>query len=151
MLYSFIWVILRSPCSECPILSLGLFSVRRVLNILFFLLGDSPFAVFRISYFFFWVILRSPCSECPILSFGWFSVRRVLNIIFFLLGDSPASEFYVPTFRNTVCSIFIGGVIRQNLFLFFLIFVLNPLTWFILPACTAYEGGTDRVFRNVGT
>ena len=25
-----------------------------------------------------------------------------------LLGDSPASEFYVPTFRNTVCSIFIA-------------------------------------------
>jgi len=30
--------------------------------------------------------------------------------VFFLLGDAPASEFYVPTFRNTVSSIFIGGV-----------------------------------------
>jgi len=26
----------------------------------------------------------------------------------FLLGNSPASEFYMPTFRNTLCSIFIG-------------------------------------------
>jgi hypothetical protein len=25
------------------------------------------------------------------------------------MGNSPASEFYMPTFRNTVCSIFIGG------------------------------------------
>jgi len=25
-----------------------------------------------------------------------------------LLGNSPASEVYMPTFRNTVCSIFIG-------------------------------------------
>jgi hypothetical protein len=36
--------------------------------------------------------------------------RRVLNVVFILLGDSPASEFYVPTFRNTVCSIFKGRV-----------------------------------------
>jgi hypothetical protein len=34
---------------------------------------------------------------------------RVLNVVCFLLGNSPASEFYMPTFRNTVCSIFIGG------------------------------------------
>jgi len=34
---------------------------------------------------------------------------RVLNAVFFLLGDSSAYEFYVPTFQNTVCSIFIGG------------------------------------------
>ena len=32
----------------------------------------------------------------------------------FLLGDSAVSEFYVLTFENTVCSIFIGGVIRKN-------------------------------------
>jgi len=31
--------------------------------------------------------------------------RRFAKIVFFLLGDSPASEFYVPTFRNNVCSI----------------------------------------------
>jgi len=36
--------------------------------------------------------------------------RRVLNIVFFLVGESPGSEFFVPTFRNTVYSIFIGGV-----------------------------------------
>jgi len=29
-------------------------------------------------------------------------------LVCFLLGNSPASEFYVPTFWNTVCSIFIG-------------------------------------------
>jgi len=48
--------------------------------------------------------------------------RLVLKVVCFLLGDSPASEFYMLTFRNTVCSIFIG----------------------------AYEDGRDRVFRNVG-
>jgi hypothetical protein len=36
------------------------------------------------------------------------------NVVFFLFGDSPASEYYVPTFRNTVSSIFIGGVSRKN-------------------------------------
>jgi len=30
------------------------------------------------------------------------------------LCDSPASEFYVPTFRNAVCSICIRGVSRKN-------------------------------------
>jgi len=33
-----------------------------------------------------------PCSECCMLSSG-----------------SPVSELYVPTFQNTVCSIFVGG------------------------------------------
>jgi hypothetical protein len=32
----------------------------------------------------------------------------VLYVVCFLLGNSPASEFYMSTFRNTVCSIFIG-------------------------------------------
>jgi hypothetical protein len=40
--------------------------------------------------------------------------RRVMNFVFFLLGDSPASEVYVPTFRNTVSSIFIGDLRRKN-------------------------------------
>jgi hypothetical protein len=30
-------------------------------------------------------------------------------IVWFLLGNSPVSEFYITTFRNTVCSIFIAG------------------------------------------
>ena len=30
------------------------------------------------------------------------------------LGDSPASELYVPTFRNTVSAIFIGGEMEQR-------------------------------------
>ena len=34
----------------------------------------------------------SPCTECCML----------------FLGDSPASEFYMPTFRDTLSSIFIG-------------------------------------------
>jgi hypothetical protein len=41
----------------------------------------------------------------------WFLIsnfRRVVNVVFSLLGDSPASEFYVLTFRNDVCFIFIG-------------------------------------------
>jgi len=38
------------------------------------------------------------------------NLRHVLNIVFFLLGVFPASELYLPTFRNTVFSIFIGGV-----------------------------------------
>jgi hypothetical protein len=33
-----------------------------------------------------------------------------MNVVVFLLGDSLSSEFYVPTFRNNVCSIFVGGV-----------------------------------------
>ena len=40
--------------------------------------------------------------------------HRVLNAVRFLLCDSPASEFYMPTFRNTVCSIFVGAVSRKN-------------------------------------
>jgi hypothetical protein len=49
------------------------------------------------------------------LKFFLFSnFRHVLNVVFFLLGDSPASEFYMPTFRNTVCSIFMCGVSRKN-------------------------------------
>jgi hypothetical protein len=46
----------------------------------------------------------------------------VTAVVCFLLDDSPASEIYTTTFRNSVSSIH-------------------------LPA---YEGGTDRVFRNVG-
>jgi hypothetical protein len=39
----------------------------------------------------------------------WISnFRRVQNVVCFLLGNSPASEVYMPTFRNTVCSIFTG-------------------------------------------
>jgi hypothetical protein len=39
---------------------------------------------------------------------------KILDAVFFFLGETPTSEFYMPTFRNTVCSIFIGGVIRKN-------------------------------------
>jgi hypothetical protein len=36
------------------------------------------------------------------------------SVLCFLLGDSPASEFYEPTFRNTVCSIFIGKKVNNH-------------------------------------
>jgi len=55
-----------------------------------------------------------------------------LESLFLILGDSQASECYVPTFRNSVFSIFRAGVI-------------------CVPAYTSSEDGTDRVFRNVGT
>jgi hypothetical protein len=35
--------------------------------------------------------------------------RLVLVVVCFLLGNSPVSEFYMPTFRNTLCSIFMEG------------------------------------------
>jgi len=35
-------------------------------------------------------------------------------VVFFVLGESPACDFHVPTFRNNVFSIFIGGVSRKN-------------------------------------
>ena len=40
--------------------------------------------------------------------------RCVVNVLLPLFGDFPACEFYVPTFRNSVCSILIGGVSRKN-------------------------------------
>ena len=35
-------------------------------------------------------------------------VKKTQLVVCFLLGNSPESEFYMPTFWNTVCSIFIG-------------------------------------------
>ena len=35
--------------------------------------------------------------------------RLVLNVVCFLLGNSPETKFYMPTFRNTLSSIFIDG------------------------------------------
>jgi hypothetical protein len=43
--------------------------------------------------------------------------RRVLYVVCFLLGNCPASEFYMPTFRNTICSIFIGKKVNKFTFL----------------------------------
>jgi hypothetical protein len=37
------------------------------------------------------------------------TVNIYTSVVCFLLGNSSASEFYMPTFRNTVRSIFIGG------------------------------------------
>ena len=57
-------------------------------------------------------------SKCTINNFEIrfiLKIRRVLNVVFFLLGDSAASEFYMLTFRDTVCSRFIGGVSLHHL------------------------------------
>ena len=44
-----------------------------------------------------------------ILVYWWSGLVAKWNgILCFLLGSSPASELYMLTFRNTVCSIFIG-------------------------------------------
>ena len=32
----------------------------------------------------------------------------------FLLGNSPVSQFYMPTFWNTICSIFIGRLVWRD-------------------------------------
>jgi len=37
------------------------------------------------------------------------SRKTLQHVVCFLLGNSLASEFYMPTFWNTFCSIFIGG------------------------------------------
>jgi hypothetical protein len=49
----------------------------------------------------------------------------------------------MPTFRNTVCAIFIGGVSSKS--------NRDEIVAVILLAYTAYEDGTGRRFRNVGT
>ena len=55
---------------------------------------------------------------CCFLCFGLiprrlkFMFRRLGTLCqFLILGDSPEPEFYIPTFRNTVSSIFIGDVL----------------------------------------
>jgi len=53
-------------------------------------------------------------SDDQIIFFFISNFRRVLNVLFFLLGDSLTSEFHMPTFRNTIFSIFIDGVSRKN-------------------------------------
>ena len=57
-----------------------------------------------------------------------------LNVVFCLLGESSAAELCADFSEHSVCSIVIGGVSGVNR----------------KNAYTAYEDGTDRVFRNVG-
>jgi len=68
---------------------------------------------------FLWIARANCTTENPALLFPTFAVwfHSAINNLpnwIFLGGDSPASEFYVSTFQNTVISIFIGGVSRQN-------------------------------------
>ena len=55
-------------------------------------------------------LIKLVCPSTNTLAFLISNFRPVLNtsILCFLLGSSPASELYMPTFRNTICSIFIG-------------------------------------------
>jgi len=54
----------------------------------------------------YWVFFFAQSTTAFLIS----NFRRVLmNVVCFLLGNSPASAFYMPTFRNTISSIFIGG------------------------------------------
>jgi len=65
-----------------------------------------------------WSVLQN-LFYCNLMwAFCWFfknmehkkmhSINNIKSVVCFLLGNSPASEFYVPKFRNTICSIFIG-------------------------------------------
>jgi hypothetical protein len=68
--------------------------------------------------------LSIPSSSIFLIS----NFRRVLYVVIFLLCNSPASEFYMPTFRNTVYSIFINLLISNfHLVLYVVIFLLCNL------------------------
>jgi hypothetical protein len=72
----------------------------------------------KLCTFIFIYVLNIDCIYMNSLHFAW-SQEQVrcdvyicfliyLSFVCFHLGNSPASEFYMPTFRNTVCCIFIG-------------------------------------------
>jgi hypothetical protein len=56
-----------------------------------------------------------------------------IYVVCFLLCNSPASEFYMPTFRNTICSLFIGNTVNNLFIIYFIMYLL------------AYEDETDSV------
>jgi len=62
------------------------------------------------------------------------------------LGNYPASEFYVPTFRNTVSSIFIGGINKKNNQDELAWVLIKPQDTKLLSAETRY---VDRLIREV--
>ena len=68
------------------------------------LMRTTLFCVKWLSFFYCQFIMMPYTVLCFLIS----NFRHVMNVVFFLLGNSPASELYVSTFRNTVCSIFIG-------------------------------------------
>jgi hypothetical protein len=65
-------------------------------------------------------------------------------VVFFLLGDFTASEFYVPTFRNTASSIFIGGVSRKKS-----TFVISFVRTLLLNWLNKYANFTLYLLANV--
>jgi len=46
--------------------------------------------------------------------FWWVLTHKASVVVCFLLRNSPASEFYIPTFPNTVCSVFISTRLRRR-------------------------------------
>jgi hypothetical protein len=60
---------------------------------------------------------------------------KIFFVVCFLLGNSPVSEFYMPMFRNTLS---LPSSYSENDY--------NV----VILHLSAYEDGTDRVFRNVG-
>jgi len=90
-LFIFFWWptkrILYSATQTCLKTSVSLISnFRRVLNVVCFLLGNSPASEFYVLTF----------RNTPSVSSSYAGRYEVYN--------SPASEFYLPTFRNTVSS-----------------------------------------------
>jgi len=61
----------------------------------------------------FCIVLTLPCFPRMYLQFSILNFRLGPNGVCLLLGNSPASEFYIPTFRNTLCSIFIGRFVSK--------------------------------------
>jgi hypothetical protein len=60
--------------------------------------------IYRLSY---------TCIPVAFLCFqSFYSVTLLL--VFFLLGDATTPEFYVPTFRDTACSISIGNFVPTS-------------------------------------
>jgi hypothetical protein len=73
----------------------------------------------------------------------WQTYHIESTCVVLLLGYSAASEFYVLTFQNTICSICVGHVNKNNSWI--------VGTRRILPPDTTYDDGMDRVFWNIGT
>ena len=77
--------------------------------------------------------------------------RLARNVVRFLLGNSLASELYMPLGRRMTGSPSFPSahvIFELNLFLYKNSIHTQTQPFFVPPA---YEDGTDRVFRNVGT
>jgi len=85
---------------------------RCALNLVYFLLGDSPASEFYMPTFrgtLFHIHRRVGVkNELGVSKRRYIKFRRqencrcALKLVYFLLGNSPASEFSMPTFRSTL-------------------------------------------------